>query len=71
MSRIKYNEKDVDVLARLIRAEAEGEGKQCMLAVGCVVVNRALVTCSDFKDVDTVRQAIGAYQKQSMAALFI
>ncbi|MEE6449331.1 cell wall hydrolase [Gottfriedia acidiceleris] len=61
MVRIKYNENDINLLARLIRAEAEAEGKRGMLAVGCVVINRALVRCSDFKNVNTVREVIYQY----------
>lgn len=38
---IKHSISDVDLLARLITAEANGEGPDAMLAVGAVVVNRA------------------------------
>ena len=41
---IEYNETDVDYLARLMRAEAIGDGEYGMLLVGNVVVNRALNT---------------------------
>jgi len=37
---IKYSKSDVDLLARLITAEAVGEGHDAMLSVGAVVVNR-------------------------------
>ena len=40
MGVIAYNEADVKLLARLMRAEAEGEGQQGMLMVGNVGVNR-------------------------------
>ena len=36
MGVIAYNEEDVKLLARLMRAEAEGEGQQGMLMVGNV-----------------------------------
>lgn len=49
MAVIKSNSSDVDLLARLIRAEAEGEGDQGMLMVGNVVVNRAIADCLDFR----------------------
>ncbi|HEF5066955.1 TPA: cell wall hydrolase, partial [Bacillus cereus] len=49
MPLIPYNESDVDLLARLIRAEAEGEGRQGEELVGCVVVNRVFCDCLDFK----------------------
>lgn len=42
MSRIAYNQREVDLLARLIRAEAVGEGDEGMLLVGNVVVNPSL-----------------------------
>lgn len=60
MSVIAYTEKDVDILARLMRAEAVGEGELGMLMVGNVIVNRALVNCLDFKNVSTISQV--AYQ---------
>ncbi|HEY8804578.1 MAG TPA: cell wall hydrolase [Clostridium sp.] len=37
---IKYSNSDVNLLARLITAEAVGEGHDAMLSVGAVVVNR-------------------------------
>ncbi|MGH4052994.1 MAG: cell wall hydrolase [Clostridium sp.] len=37
---IKYSNSDVDLLARLITAEASGESSDAMLAVGAVVINR-------------------------------
>jgi N-acetylmuramoyl-L-alanine amidase len=37
---IKYSNSDVDLLARLITAEASGESADAMLSVGAVVVNR-------------------------------
>jgi len=37
---IAYTEKEVDLLARLINAEAGGESYDAMVAVGAVVVNR-------------------------------
>ncbi|MDX5475108.1 MAG: cell wall hydrolase, partial [Bacillaceae bacterium] len=40
MAVIKHNEEDVKLLARLMRAEAEGEGQLGMLMVGNVGVNR-------------------------------
>ncbi len=43
MAVINVNLEDVRTLARLMRAEAEGEGEQGMLMVGNVGVNRILV----------------------------
>ena len=62
MPRIKYRNADVDLMARMMRAEAEGEGKQGMLYVGNVIVNRAVADCLDFKDVRTIEDVI--YQVQ-------
>ncbi len=55
---VHYNEADVDLMARLLRAEAEGEGKQGMLMVGNVGINRVRVNCSDFEDVRTIEQMV-------------
>lgn len=40
MAVIAFNAKELDLLARLMRAEAEGEGQLGMLLVGNVAVNR-------------------------------
>ena len=56
MPRVNYRSSDVDLMARMMRAEAEGEGKQGMLYVGNVIVNRAVANCLDFKDVRTIHQ---------------
>lgn len=58
MAVIKYREDELDLLARLLRAEAEGEGELGMLLVGNVGVNRVRVDCSDFKDIRTLKQMI-------------
>lgn len=58
MPRVKYRDADVDVMARMMRAEAEGEGKQGMLYVGNVIVNRAVADCLDFRDVRTINDVI-------------
>ncbi len=39
MPRVKYRNSDIELLARMMRAEAEGEGNQGMLYVGNVIVN--------------------------------
>ncbi|MGG4168958.1 cell wall hydrolase [Rossellomorea vietnamensis] len=58
MPRVKYTDADVALMARMMRAEAEGEGKQGMLYVGNVIVNRAKAECLDFKKVRSIRQVI-------------
>lgn len=60
--RIAYRSSDVDLMARMMRAEAEGEGQLGMLFVGNVIVNRAIADCLDFKEVRTIPQVI--YQVQ-------
>ena len=57
MPRVDYRNSDVDLMARMMRAEAEGEGKQGMLYVGNVIVNRVVADCLDFKDVRTVARS--------------
>lgn len=53
------------MLARLMRAEALGEGDLGMLMVGNVVVNRALADCYTFKDLrnlnETINQTPGGF----------
>ncbi|WP_417900774.1 cell wall hydrolase [Bacillus haimaensis] len=58
MARVKYTDSDVALMARMMRAEAEGEGKQGMLYVGNVIVNRAVADCLDFKTIRTIPQVI-------------
>ncbi|MBP3460783.1 MAG: cell wall hydrolase [Bacilli bacterium] len=58
MSIIKYTSKERDLLARIMRAEAVGEGNLGMLMVGNVVVNRALANCLTFKNITTISDAI-------------
>ncbi|MCC3357707.1 cell wall hydrolase [Bacillus sp. REN16] len=58
MARVKYTDKDVDLVARMMRAEAEAEGRLGMLMVGNVIVNRAVADCLDFKDVRSIRDVI-------------
>ena len=58
MAVIKANSEDEKLLARLMRAEAEGEGEQGMLMVGNVGVNRILGNCLDFKDIRTMNQMV-------------
>lgn len=66
MAVIKANSSDVDLLARLLRAEAEGEGELGMLMVGNVGVNRILANCLDFRNIRTIRdmvfQSPGGYE---------
>ncbi|MGQ3381519.1 cell wall hydrolase [Priestia endophytica] len=58
MPRVKYRDSDIDLIARMMRAEAVAEGRLGMLMVGNVIVNRTVVDCLDFKDVRTIRDVI-------------
>ncbi len=57
--RIKHTARDVEELARLMMAEAIGEGVQGMNMVGSVVSNRVEADCApDFKGLRNIRHAI-------------
>ena len=58
MPVIKYTEKELDLLARLMRAEAVGEGSLGMLMVGNVIVNRAISNCLTFKNTRTIYDVV-------------
>lgn len=58
---IKYNNKELDLCARLMRAEALAEGDLAMLMVGNVIVNRAIANCLDFKNIRSINDVV--YQK--------
>jgi len=61
MAVIKANSEDVKTLARLMRAEAEGEGKLGMLMVGNVGVNRVRGNCLDFESIRNINDMV--YQR--------
>ena len=58
MNIINYNTNERDLLARLMRAEALGEGNLGMLMVGNVVVNRGIANCLTFKNINTIKDVI-------------
>ena len=58
LSIVSYNSKERDLLARLMRAEALGEGNLGMLMVGNVGVNRVLANCLTFKDILSINDMI-------------
>ena len=62
---IKYSTKELDLLARIMRAEALNEGNLGMLMVGNVVINRALADCLTFSNVRTITDVI--YQKNQFS----
>ena len=58
MAVVKHTNAEIKLLARLMRAEAEGEGKKGMLCVGNVVVNRCLARCYEFKNQKTIEAVV-------------
>ena len=58
MGIIKSTSKERDLLARLMRAEATGEGNLGQLMVGNVVVNRGIANCLTFSNVNTISEVI-------------
>ncbi|KGA96109.1 cell wall hydrolase [Alkalihalobacillus alcalophilus ATCC 27647 = CGMCC 1.3604] len=54
MAVIKASSSDIDMLARLMRAEAEGEGELGMLNAGNVMVNRVRANCMDFENIRSI-----------------
>lgn len=55
---VKYTTKELDLLARLMRAEALGEGALGMLMVGNVGVNRVIADCLDFTSTRSIYDMI-------------
>ena len=64
---INYSTKELDLLARIMRAEALAEGELGMLMVGNVVINRVLVNCYTFKNIRTITDAI--YQANQFSGI--
>ena len=62
---INYTTKELDLLSRIMRAEALAEGNEGMLMVGNVVVNRAIADCLTFKNIRSITDAI--YQKNQFS----
>ena len=52
--RCRYTNKEVELLARLMRSEALGEGVYGMKLVGNVVINRVVAKCTTFKNINTI-----------------
>lgn len=51
---VNYTAKELDLLARLMRAEAVGEGDLGMLMVGNVGINRVIANCYTFKNITSI-----------------
>ena len=67
MSIVKHNPSERDLLARIMRAEALGEGNLGMLMVGDVVINRVIVNCLTFKNINSISDAV--YQKNQFSGV--
>ena len=55
---VKATQKEKELLARLMRAEAVGEGGLGMLMVGNVGINRVIADCLTFKDIHTISEMV-------------
>lgn len=58
MAVLRTNAEQTKLLARLMRAEAEGDGELAMLMVGNVGVNRVISDCLDFENIDNLKQMV-------------
>ncbi len=58
MAIINHTSAERDLLARLMRAEAVGEGELGMLMVGNVVINRGIANCLTFKNIRSISDVI-------------
>lgn len=67
MAVVSAKDTDITLLARLLRAEAEGEGTLGMQLVGNVGINRIRANCSDFKGLRTIPQMV--YQEHAFEAV--
>ncbi len=64
---INYTTKELDLLARIMRAEALAEGNLGMLMVGNVVINRSIANCLTFKNIRSITDAI--YQRNQFSGV--
>ena len=67
MAIIKYSSNEKALLARIMRAEALGEGNLAMLMVGNVIINRAIADCLTFKNLRTITDVV--YQKNQFTGI--
>ena len=58
MALISYTSKELDLLARLMRAEALSDGNLGMLMVGNVAINRVICNCIDFRNIRTITDMV-------------
>lgn len=55
---VRYTSKELDLMARLMRAEAISDGDLGMLMVGNVVINRCVSKCDIFKNLTSIYEII-------------
>lgn len=67
MAIISSSTKEKELLARIMRAEALGDGNLAMLMVGNVIVNRVLADCLTFKNLRNITDVI--YQKNQFSGI--
>ncbi len=67
MAIVSYNKKEKELLARIMRAEAIGDGNLAMLMVGNVVINRVIADCLTFKNLRSITDVI--YQKSQFSGI--
>ena len=58
MSRVKHTTKEVELLARLMKSEALGEGKFGMMLVGNAGVNRVVAHCGLHRRATSIQQMV-------------
>lgn len=67
MAIINSSTKEKELLARIMRAEALGDGNLAMLMVGNVIVNRVLADCLTFKNLRNITNVV--YQKNQFSGI--
>lgn len=55
---VNYSTKELDLMARLMRAEALSDGEMAMLMVGNVILNRVIASCDLFNNVRSIYDVI-------------
>jgi N-acetylmuramoyl-L-alanine amidase len=58
MALLAARSEEEKLLARLMRAEAEGDGELGMIMAGTVGVNRVLADCLDFRNIRTITDMV-------------
>ena len=67
MARVTYTDREVTLLAQIMKAEALGEGEEGMLLVGNVIINRVVANCDVFRNTRTITEVV--YQKNAFSGV--